>query len=201
MKLGKNKWLYMTTLRKLGRPKGSKKEVTLSRIIPTARRFFADKGFSQTTFKDIGNDLGISHAALYSYFPSKKALYIETVSHTQAFLLPHYINSLSVSSSLRGRISYIFRKMAEEHDKDSSITGLLASIPIEMRRHEELYAGLINNHNIILRTLISIFDEANIQGEIIFDANIEDLVSVLLGGGVGIALFQYCCCSFLLSLL
>lgn len=174
-----------------GRPKGSNKEDTLAKIMPVARRLFADKGYAQTTFKDIGNELGISHAALYSYFPSKKELYQATVADAQGLLLPHYLGAVEHGSTLRERISYILMATAHEHDKDSSITGLLAAVPIELHRHPELFAEMSDANNVIMQSLHALFAEAKASGEIASDAPVEDLVTALLGGGVGVALFQY----------
>lgn len=176
---------------KIGRPKGSSKEDTLARLMPVARRLFADKGYAQTTFKDIGQALGTSHAALYAYFPSKKALYLATVADAQALLLPFFQEALSQSGSLRQRIGRILLAIAREHDRDSAITGLLAAVPIEIRRHPELYEALIDGNNAVLQALEAIFEQAKQSGEIRTDANAADLVAALLGGGVGVALFQY----------
>ena len=43
---------------KAGRPKGSKKEDTLAKILPASRRLFAEKGYAQTTFKLVGQAVG-----------------------------------------------------------------------------------------------------------------------------------------------
>ncbi|HEY9034603.1 MAG TPA: TetR/AcrR family transcriptional regulator [Pseudomonadales bacterium] len=176
---------------KMGRPKGSSKEDTLARLMPEARRQFADKGYAQTTFKDIGKALGVSHAALYSYFPAKKELYLATVADAQALLLPYYLEALEAGGSLKSRISHILLATAREHDRDSSITGLLAAVPIEIRRHPELYEALIDENNVLMRALEDIFEQAKRSGEIAVDASAQDLVAALLGGGVGVALFQY----------
>lgn len=181
----------MTEHKRAGRPKGSNKEDTLAKIMPVARRIFADKGFAQTTFKDIGTELGISHAALYSYFPSKKELYIATVADAQSLLLPFYMEALENGKTLKERISYILMATAKEHDKDSSITGLLAAVPIELHRHPELFEELKDANNLIMSTLHDIFAQAQASGEVISSAPVEDLVAALLGGGVGVALFQY----------
>jgi AcrR family transcriptional regulator len=181
----------MKEIKRAGRPKGSNKEDTLAKIMPVARRIFADKGFAQTTFKDIGTELGISHAALYSYFPSKKELYIATVADAQSLLLPFYMEALENGKTLKERISYILLATAKEHDKDSSITGLLAAVPIELHRHPELFDELQDANNLIMTTLHDIFVEAQKNGEIVSIAPAEDLVAALLGGGVGVALFQY----------
>lgn len=180
-----------TPKQRIGRPKGSNKEETLARLLLEARRLFAEKGYAQTTFKDIGQALGVSHAALYAYFPSKKELYLATVADAQALLVPHYQQAFSIEGSLRQRIRHILLATAAEHDKDSSITGLLAAVPIEIRRHPELFDAENDGSNILLSVLEALFEQAKQTGEIRLDASASDLVATLLGGSVGVALFQY----------
>ena len=181
----------MTEKRQVGRPKGSKKEDTLKKIMPEARRLFSEKGYAQTTFKDVGKALGISHAALYTYFSSKKDLYLATLADTQTYLLPYYIEAFEMDGPLKAKISYILMAMAKEHDADASITGLLAAVPIEMRRHGELYEALYDSKNAIMDALIGIVEDAKREGELKRNITAEQLVAALFGGGVGVALFQY----------
>ncbi len=181
----------MTNKTKAGRPKGSTKAATLKRIFPVARKLFAEKGYAQTTFKDIGAALGMSHAALYTYFPDKKTMYLATVSETQALLLPHYQVARDTKGSVKTRLSVIFKAMAEAHDEDESITGLLASVPIEMRRHADLFEALLQQESEVLLILFQLFDDAKAAGEI--DAAIpnESLVTAIFGAGIGVALYHY----------
>lgn len=176
---------------KVGRPKGRSKEETLAKILPEARRFFAEKGFAQTTIKDVSNSVGLSHAAMYSYFSSKKELYLATINHTQELLLPYYVEAFDEGSNLKECFSLVLKAMAKESDKDSSITGLLAAVPIEMRRHPELYDELSGSNNIIMNLLESVVKDAKENGELKTSASAEDIVAILLGGGVGVSLWQY----------
>jgi AcrR family transcriptional regulator len=176
---------------KVGRPRGSFKEDTLAKILPIARRFFAERGFAQTTFKDIGKELGITHAALYSYFPSKKELYLATLADTQTLLLPFYLKAIEEGATLRERIGGILMASAKAHDHDSTITGFLAAVPIELRRHQELNELIIGQNNDVMLALEGIFAEAKEKGEIHSDASPSNLLAAIFGGGVGVALFQY----------
>lgn len=181
----------MAKEKKLGRPIGSTKEDTLARIMPIARNLFADKGYAQTTFKDVGKEAGISHAAMYTYFASKKELYLATFSQTQALLVPHFIAAFTNGTTLMERIRLALLAVAIEHDKDTSITGFLTAAPIEMRRHEELFLALSVDNDPVMNVLESIVDEAKANGEIVLDRSASDLIGALLGGGIGVALLQY----------
>ena len=50
------------------------KTQTRERIINSARRLFADKGYQKTTVVDISRQAGLSEAALYEYFQGKEDL-------------------------------------------------------------------------------------------------------------------------------
>lgn len=174
-----------------GRPPGSKREDTLAKLMPIARRLFAERGFAQTTFKDIGKELGLSHAALYAYFDSKVDLYVATLADTQALLLPHYIEAIEQSKNFKERLTGILMASAKAHDEDSTITGFLASVLIEVRRHEEIRGILLGQNNAVMDALETVFAEGKQSGEIKSTASVSDLAAALYGGGIGVALYQY----------
>lgn len=51
-----------------------KKEQTRRRIVAGARKLFNDKGFEQTTTRDIAGAAGIAAGTMFNYFPTKEAL-------------------------------------------------------------------------------------------------------------------------------
>jgi AcrR family transcriptional regulator len=51
------------------------KTIARSRILETARTVFREKGFRQATMDEIAKKLGISKAALYTYFKDKEELF------------------------------------------------------------------------------------------------------------------------------
>jgi AcrR family transcriptional regulator len=174
----------------MGRPVGSTRETTLARILPAARKLFATQGYSKTTFKHVGEAVGMTHAALYGYFPSKATLFQATCEHAQALMLAEYAVALQEEKTLRGQIRQILRLSAIAHDRDPSITGLLGSIPLEIRRHPELAELLVDQQNATLQLLTLAFTEAQERGEINDRAEPEELVIAVLGAAVGIGLLQ-----------
>ena len=117
-----------------GRPVGSSKKASLARILPAARKLFAEFGYTKTTFKEVGKAVGVTHAALYAYYPSKAALYQATCDHTQGLLLSDYAAAIQGKLTLREQLREILLVGAAAHNKDPSITGLLGAIPLEIRR-------------------------------------------------------------------
>jgi AcrR family transcriptional regulator len=66
-RLGKNK--ATNTAKKM--PSAKRREA----IIHAARRVFVEKGFHQTTTRELADAAGVSEALLFKHFPSKEAIY------------------------------------------------------------------------------------------------------------------------------
>ena len=173
-----------------GRPVGSSKEASLARILPAARKLFAELGYTKTTYKEVGKAVGMTHAALYTYYPSKAALYQATCDHTQSLLLSDYTAAIQGKLTLREQLREILLVGAVAHNKDSSITGLLGAIPLEIRRHPELAELLLDRQNATLQLLAKAFAAAQQRGEITDRASPEDQVIAIMGAAVGIALLN-----------
>jgi len=176
---------------RVGRPRGSNKEAKLAQILQAARRQFAEKGYSQTTFKDVGREVGMTHAALYSYFSSKLELYAATLTDAQSVLLPEYLHALEACSTLRERFQRILMASAKASDRDPTVTGFLAAVPIETRRHPELLIELSKQNNGIYQALVSMFEDAKRQGELNPSLSTENLIVAFFGGALGVSLFHY----------
>ncbi|MFH1214450.1 MAG: TetR/AcrR family transcriptional regulator [Candidatus Neomarinimicrobiota bacterium] len=53
--------------------------VTKDKILMTAAKLFADKGFDATSMREIAESCEVTKPALYYYFPDKKALFAEII--------------------------------------------------------------------------------------------------------------------------
>ncbi len=56
-------------------------------LVLTALRLFGERGYRATTMEDIANAAGVTKPLLYQHFTSKRALYLELVSHVSEELL------------------------------------------------------------------------------------------------------------------
>lgn len=176
---------------RVGRPRGSNKEAKLAQILLAARRQFAEKGYAQTTFRDVGHAVGMTHAALYSYFSSKLDLYAATLLDAQNVLLPEYLRAMEECSTLRERFRRILMASATAADRDPTVTGFLAAVPIEMRRHPELLAELLKRNNGLYLALNGMFEDAKHNGELNSALSTETLIMAFFGGALGVSLFHY----------
>jgi len=67
---------------------------TKLQILEAAKKFFAEKGFHQTTIVDISKSIGLSEAALYEYFKGKEDLLLEIPRQWVSDLLEDLENHL-----------------------------------------------------------------------------------------------------------
>lgn len=175
----------------VGRPVGSNREDSLARILPAARKLFAKRGYAKTTFKEIGRAVGLTPAALYAYFPSKAELYKAACDHAQTILLDDYILAMEEGGTLREQLSKMFKAGALAHDQDSSITGLLGTIALEVSRHPELAELMLEQQNATFELVTAAFADAQQRGEINDTASPETQAMAVMGAATGVALFQY----------
>lgn len=59
-------------------------EEKLAKILDVAQRRFARYGLAKTTMNEIAEDLGVSKASLYYYFPDKESIFKQVMSKEQA---------------------------------------------------------------------------------------------------------------------
>ena len=68
-------------------PQQERSRETKRRLIVAGERLFSQKGFHNTTSKEIATEAGVAIGSFYAYFPDKKALFIDVLkSHSQQFL-------------------------------------------------------------------------------------------------------------------
>lgn len=65
---------------------GKRSEIRRREILEAAERVFGRSGYVAATTAEIAAEVGISQPALYRYFPSKRALFIEALALRQADL-------------------------------------------------------------------------------------------------------------------
>jgi AcrR family transcriptional regulator len=119
------------------------KEEAKSRILETANRVFAEKGYHEATMDDIAKRLGVSKGAIYLYFASKEDLF-EAMCKTapQAFKEILY-SSFSADANPVQSATQFFDKMLK---LSASSPGLSFEILSEASRNPTLKRILRQNH-------------------------------------------------------
>jgi AcrR family transcriptional regulator len=71
-------------------------EATRGRLITTARRLFAEKGFAATSTEEILSEAAVSRGALYHHFPSKTDLFQATFEQVEDELTAQVLQAATV---------------------------------------------------------------------------------------------------------
>jgi AcrR family transcriptional regulator len=114
-------------------------------IVTTAQKWFGLYGVEKTSMREIANDLRISKAALYYYFPDKESLYKSVISKEQSEFLrileKDILNIPDPAVSLRKyaltRLSYFRKLMNLSRIRLTSLSSLKPLIANSVKRFRD----------------------------------------------------------------
>ncbi len=104
------------------------------RILQTALRLFAAKGYDGTTTKDLAATANVAEGTLFRYFPSKKAILIEVATSGWSEILTDLLTELSEMESYKAVDKVMRRRMFRMRENND----LLRVCFIEAQFHPEL---------------------------------------------------------------
>src|SRR6185312_12156338 len=81
----------------------------LSKVLDAAQKRFARYGLSKTTMNDIADDLGVSKASLYYYFPDKESIFKKVVCKEQA----DFCLQMKQLGSSKKKVDTVFKEYIE----------------------------------------------------------------------------------------
>lgn len=82
----------------------AKAEETRNRILDAALRLFRERGFEQTTMRDVATEAGVATGAAYYYYRSKEDLVMAFYLRTDQESRPAFENAIASSKELKKRI-------------------------------------------------------------------------------------------------
>ena len=95
----------------------AKAEETRERIVDAALRLFREKGFDETTMRDVAAEAGMATGAAYYYFRSKEelvmALYMRTAEGARALTPPAIAKSADLKKRIRAVIDTNLQQFAD----------------------------------------------------------------------------------------
>ncbi len=91
-------------------------EFRCGQILTAARKVFAEKGFREATMDEIAELAGVAKGTLYSYFPSKRDVYIAELSRGGAELLEMTRNVVNSPGSIEDKLRMFIRTRVEYLD-------------------------------------------------------------------------------------
>src|SRR5579859_27893 len=102
-----------------------KADATRRRIYEAALEMFRDKGFEQTTMRDIARQSGVALGAAYYYFSSKEAIVLAFYQEMQEHGHQVTIEAMSAHRKLRDRIQIVLEKRFELLEPNLKFLGAL----------------------------------------------------------------------------
>jgi TetR/AcrR family fatty acid metabolism transcriptional regulator len=149
--------------------KNNSKESTRVRIINSAKKLFAEKGYQKTTIVDISKQAGLSEAALYEYFQGKEDLLLTIPALWVAELLKDLDEQLfgiqGAVNKLRKYLWWYLRRV-EQTPLDAKVVYLFLKTNANFLE-TEVYANVKKLYSY----LIDIFEEGQKTGELKSELN------------------------------
>ena len=102
-----------------------KAEGTRRRIYEAALEMFRDKGFEQTTMRDIARQAGVALGAAYYYFSSKEAIVLAFYQEMQESGHQATLDAMSAHRKLRDRIQVVLDKRFDLLEPNLKFLGAL----------------------------------------------------------------------------
>lgn len=104
----------------------AKAEETRTRILDTALRLFRERGFENTTMREIAGEAGVATGAAYYYFRSKEELVMAFYLRTAEDERERFAEALARTRDLRKRVrALITIKLQQFEEHRSLLTALL----------------------------------------------------------------------------
>ena len=125
-----------------GRPPASSSAETRRRILDAARACFGRAGYDRTINKDIAAAAGITQAAIYHYFPSKRDVFVATYRDMQATTFAGFEAAIDPKRPLAANIKAMLDLAADMHAADRTLAAFTAIAPLEIQRHPEVRRGI-----------------------------------------------------------
>ncbi len=181
----------MTDSKRRGRPPGDASADTAQRILDTARRLFAERGYAETTIKLVAARAGLTSAALYHYHPSKLDLYVAVHAECRQRFLAVLDAAQATALTFTDKVLAIL-DASERLQADDPIVGwFTASARVDVARRPELQAALRRGSDWWTQLCRTVVDTGVSTGELRADDHavvMAFLSALLLGLGETAAL-------------
>ena len=104
-----------------------KSEETRTRILDAALTLFRERGFEQTTMREVAQAAGVAVGAAYYYFDSKDAIVLAFYERAQAEMLPSIAESLSRAKTLESRLRTVISGKFDYFAPNRRLLGALSA--------------------------------------------------------------------------
>ncbi len=148
-----------------------------SRILQTALRLFARKGYDGTTTKDLAAGANVAEGTLFRHFSNKKAILIEVATSGWVEILTDLLTELSEMGSYEAVAQVMRHRMLNMRDN----ANLLRVCFIEAQYHPELRERIQSEVIIKMTDVAEAFFETAMEKGIYRKMNPKIVAQVFLG--------------------
>jgi AcrR family transcriptional regulator len=159
------------------------REIKRKRILDSALRLFARKGFDATALEEVARSARLAKGTLYLYFEDKQDLYAQVVldllDRLEASVLERYESSSGVMEKLRAvaeaqilffsRNRDFFRLFSLLQTTDAAVV------------HRRLFTPLLEKRRLLEAFLLGLFEEGKNEGIIRTDVDTTAMVDGFIG--------------------
>ncbi|WP_020594263.1 TetR/AcrR family transcriptional regulator [Kiloniella laminariae] len=147
-------------------------------IVETAIKCFAEKGFHQTSMRDLAKNAGISLGNVYNHFDSKTAL-VQEIATLEA---QEFLEFQSVLENTRDPVKALDRFLVIylEACSEPEYALLAAEILSEGLRNPEIRSGFLNNRSLLVSTLARVVQEIADKNLLILNPSAVDCAELIL---------------------
>lgn len=151
------------------------KEFNPTEVLDKAMHLFWEKGYNDTSIRDVANATGVSHAGLYSTYGSKQELFVKAFDRYCDLYGHHMYTILNTPDASRPEIEVFFKQLPELAREEIIQYGcFLCNSATEVAQTEPIIAERIHRYfdeksNIFLAAL----KRAQAKGEISHNKNIH----------------------------
>ena len=160
----------------LQKSKTSEQDVK-ERILKTATRLFARRGYEGTTTKDLASQAKVAEGTLFRYFPNKKAILIEVATNGWIEILTDLLTELSEMGDCKAISQVMKRRMLNMHAN----ADLLKVCFFEAQYHPELREKIQSEVVIKMTGVAEAFFETAMEKGIYRRTNPRVVAQVFLG--------------------
>lgn len=154
-----------------------KKQETKQKIVKLAMYFFNKQGFDLTTMEQIAEEVDISKATLYNYFPVKESIISEYWQHNVKEIKLQILQMIQLLPDTKSRINKTFSKAATElFQSKEDIYKIYLSYWLRNLNNPSLNERLQSGFNDIFNMIIKLGQQS---GDVRKDMSVDLLVKYL----------------------
>jgi AcrR family transcriptional regulator len=152
--------------RRPGRPPATSSDETRARILDSARKCFAERGYETTTNKILAGQVGLTTGAIYHYFESKQDLYVAVHREVQATVYARFQEAVAANDTFIDQFDAVLDGAVQLNNEDPSLAIFLGTVRADAPRHPELGEELAKHTKNREEFLGEIVDTGIATGEI-----------------------------------